>query len=288
MGSKKKSEQAPTTEVVEKADALATTVSAGALAVVEEVDEDAGLGVGSSAAELLIPWYNLLQSNSPQVETNMPGARAGLFQNSVTGEFVRQVVIQPCFIDRIFVLWRDREKGGGIVSRHAPDSPEVLDAIQRNGGSEISTKESPLMIGEHNLLDTRYLYFNVLDEQGEEVVGMGILAAAKSKIKPVKAMNSTVKWCKGQPPLFKTRWTLASFLDQQKGGARKQFQNIELKPFGGPALSENLIDKNSGLYAAGKALYLGASKGQVKVNFDAEGQDVTEGEEAAAGGKRDF
>lgn len=266
MGSKKK-----VTEVPEEA--LATVPSAGALATVEDYGDDAGLGVGQTAAELTIPWLSLLQANSPAVKNNQPeGARGGLFM--FNDRLVKNLVIQPAFIDRVFVVWRDREKGGGIVSRHAPDSAEVQDAVQRNGGSEIGTKESPLLLGEHSMFDTRYLYFNVLDsEDAEEVVGFGILAASKTKIKPVKAMNSTVKWTKGSPPLFATRWHLGSFLDQQKGGARETFYNIELKPFGGPAVGENLIPKGSGLYKAGRALFENASKGKIKVNYEAEGQE---------------
>lgn len=303
MGSKKKNSEVPEALTQPIVDALATATAAADLATATAtsdalatvvVDEDAGLGVDDSADAALIPWYNLLQSNSPQVEQNLEGARPGLFQNSVTGLFVRQVVIQPCAIQRLFVLWRDREKGGGIVSRHLHDSPEVFDAIQRNGGSSVSSKESPLMIGEHFLLDTYYLYFHVLDEEAEVIDGLGVIACSKSKIKPVKKLNDTVKWCKNpdngqRVALFGTRWTMSGFQDQQKGGARKLFHNVEFKPFGGPALSSSLIPKTSPLYTAGKALFESVDKGRRRANFEAEGQDVADGDEGSSSGKpRDF
>ncbi len=297
MGSKKKAVEAPETSEAlvtqtTSETALATTAPAGALAV---VDEDAGLGVGQGPEDVLIPWYNLLQSNSPQVENNVEGAKAGLFQNSITGQFFKSLVIQPCFIDRMYVLWRDREKGGGIVSRHLPGSAEVEEAISRNGGSDISTKESPLMIGEHFLLDTRYVYFHVLDAAGEDITGMGVIACAKSKIKPVKAMNDTVKWCKNPETnqgaaLFSTRWTMGSFLDQQKSGAKKQFQNVVFTPLGGVnvPLSTKLLHRSSPIYQAGKALFFSASKGKAKVSFDTEGQDTADGDETPGSKPRDF
>lgn len=291
-------------EKSEKSEALTTVAPAGSLAqlVDNEYGEDTRAGLKElSAQEKSIPFLNLLQNNSPEVEDpqrRIEGARAGMFLNSVTKELIdgeKGLIIQPVHIDRIFVEWRDRDKGGGIVARHLYTSAEVQDAIDRNGGSHIATKENPLKHGENFLVDTRYLYSFILNATATEIEGYCVFAASKSKIKPTQDFVSAVDQMRGGPPLFAIRARMTSFTDKQKSSG-KIFQNVRFRPcFEGKTLAECRIPglanpahtaQDLELLKRGKEFRLAIVGGKMQADFTTEGVDAEESEEATE--KRHF
>jgi len=265
---------------LDEAAAIVKTADPGAITVYDFGD-DSGAGVDElGAAGISTPWFDVLQSNSPEVEANVDGAKAGLIVNRTEKSFLKSMVIQPVYIKREFVLWREREKGGGVVARYDEAHPDVRAAVARNDGSEIWTKDKPLKIGEHNLFDTRYLYFHILDEEGDGIEGAGIMGCKSSKIKPVKDLASVVKWAKGRPPLYSTRFKLDTWQDKQKSTG-KLFWNIRFAPLIGKTVLESVCPPDSFLYQQGKAFYEAAKLGAVKTDFGAEGsaqedEDVSE------------
>lgn len=298
------------TKAPEATEALATTAPAGALAKQSENEygEDAGAGLKElSANEKSIPFLNLLQANSPEVENNSPpGAKAGMFINSVTKELIdgeKGLLIRPVFVQRTFVEWIDRDKGGGVVARHLFTSAEVQDAIDRNGGSVIASKEKPLKHGENFLVDTRYLYCHVLNEQ-LQVEGYFVLAGAKSKVKPVQNFYSAIDQIKGGPPMWSCIARLTSFTDIQKKSG-KQFKNVRFMPHiegksyadtkmrgsKNPETTPHVVlgidrDYEKALFASGKKFYESIMGGKVAADFDTEGFEAVESEEATE--KRHF
>jgi len=307
MGNKKtettKTEAAPSEALVPAAAPLATTSAGGALAAApfNEYGEDAGAGLRELAAnEKSIPFLNLLQNNSPEVEEKLvQGAEAGMFINSVSKELISGetgLIIQPVFVQRVFVEWGDRDKGDkGIYGRHLYTSPEVQEAIDRNKGSHISTKDNPLKMGDHLLVDTRYLYVNILDEEGKEVVGYAVLSGAKSKVKPVQDFYSAIDQIRGNPPMWCARARLTSFNDKQKKTG-KLFKNFAFRPIvQGLTYAQTLLRGNlnpaqepweKALYAKGKKFMESINSGKMQADFDTEGFEREESEAAAE--KRHF
>src|ERR1043165_469587 len=98
----------------------------GAVALAGGFDygEHAGAGFETvKSSDLSIPFLQVLQSNSPQVEDQKPeGSQPGLIFNSVTGELSTKVVFQPVYTQDMYVEWVPRNKGGGFVEAHLPDS----------------------------------------------------------------------------------------------------------------------------------------------------------------------
>lgn len=291
MAKSDKSKDTVVAEAAKASEALAQTAPAGALAKAtdSEYGDDAGLGTSHlSASEKSIPFLNLLQSNSPEVEKQtVPGARAGMFLNSVTKELIPGnvgLVIQPVYCDRWIVEWKDRDKGGGLVGRHLYTSPEVQEAMDAHQGNLISTKENPVKIGENFLVDTRYLYANILTEDGEDVLGYFLLAASKSKIKPTQDFVTAIDIlrvgeARVRPPLFAARARLTAVTQIQKGSG-KEFWNVRFMPFvAGKSYSECLIPgkldgQKHPLLVAGRKFYDGVTKGQLKADFETETFDA--------------
>lgn len=297
MGNKKTETAAPAAEAIVPAAApLAATSSGGALAAASfnEYGEDAGAGLKELPAnEKSIPFLNLLQSNSPEVEEKtVAGAQAGMFINSVSKELYdgeKGLIVQPVFVQRVFVEWGDRDKGDkGIYGRHLFTSAEVQEAIDRNGGSHISSKEKPLKIGEHLLIDTRYLYVNILDEELTDVIGYAVISGSKSKVKPVQDFYSAIDQIHGNPPMWCALARLTSWNDKQKKTG-KLFKNLAFRPIvEGKTYAQTLIRGNMNpqqtpaekrLYAKGKLFQQQINSGKAHADFDTEGFEPVEDEQ---------
>ena len=85
----------------DEAKGTAVAPAAGGAAAVYDYGSDAGAGFeNTKGSDLSIPFIQVLQSNSPQVENNNPeGAKSGMLFNSVTKEMVdgrEGIVFLPC------------------------------------------------------------------------------------------------------------------------------------------------------------------------------------------------
>lgn len=89
--------------------------------------DDAGKGMDVSQGERSLPFLKILQAQSPEVagpKGKVPGAEAGMFYNTATGELFKTITIVPAIRQHKIVEWRPRNEGGGIVS-----STDVNDGI---------------------------------------------------------------------------------------------------------------------------------------------------------------
>lgn len=315
MASKNKKVESvpPPAPEVEETEALAAEVAdpntSLSTEVVDEWDygEDANKGFKNlSRDEFSIPFYGLLQSNSEIVKQNkIEGARGGMFINTLTGQLFTKLIVQPIFVERVFVEWAPRNSGKGILGRHKFESAEVFDAIAANGGSSISTKEKPLKLGENFLVDTRYLYFQILEEDGLTVKGFGIMPFSKTKIKPLVNATSAILQAGLKSPTWGGRFVLTSQVETKNG---ETFHNVVIKAFGKDALhfdKTNLLppappdrhpsqlSPKQALYLSGKELEASIVGGQHKADFEREAaasQAEGEGEsiDSPGAGKRHF
>ncbi len=304
--SSKKEEPVVETQPV-ATEALATTAPA-ALAKASDYGDDMGMGL-EDAGKGLIPWIVLFQSNSPQVEEKLiHGAEAGMLFNSSTNELIdaevepgkpldsKGLIIQPVYVKRVWVEWIPREKGGGVAKRYPFDKtdgfdPFIVDAIKRNGGSEIFGKENPLkgtVDPSNNVVDTRYFYFNILTEDATDVASQGVMACSSSKIKKLDQLVTSVRVAKNQPSFFATLVRLTTFQDKQKKPPNKVFKNIQFNVFDRTNsglqrfVPEVLLSMSEDLYAAGRALYMDVKSGARTADLDKEGINAAshEGEDS--------
>jgi len=297
MASKSTKKDAPPTVVEETA--LVPQAPAGALAVSDEDEwdfgEDASKGFkGLSRDEFSIPFYGLLQSNSDIVKKNeVPGARGGLFINSMTKELCEKLIVQPVYVDRVIVEWAPRGSEKKVVGRYKFTDPTVQKAIANNGGSIISSKEKPLYSGneKNTLRDTRYLYFNRLAEDGLTIIGFGIMGFSSTKIRMLVDATSAIGQSGLKCPMWSGRFVLSSFLDRK---GPDDFSNVEITAFGRSNLifdKTNLLPKPPSnpdaewnakhlLYQAGKELEESIVAGKRKADYEGEhvGGGANEGE----------
>lgn len=148
------------------------------LAVFEGYGEFAGRGFQNQTQEdISIPFINLLQAMSPEV-SEIEGAKAGLFMNSVTQELMDEVEFVPAITQHVFMEWRPRAAGGGIVATHQIAS-DIVKAAKAD-----SKEFGKYKHGENDLVETYYV-FGILSKDGAPV-GMAVLAFTSTKIKAYK------------------------------------------------------------------------------------------------------
>lgn len=181
---------------------------------------------GTSIKDLSIPFINVLQSNSPEVEDQtIPGAKAGDLLNSVTKEILKQpLCVIPIEKEESWVEWVPRNKGGGLVGRYEPDDPLVQDVIKNNGGSRIPPKgaegkriafKTP---AGNDLIETHYTYCLIIDETGTEIESYCVLAFSSAKIKAYKDWMTSLYTQKGRPPIFANRAKISTSKQKNESG----------------------------------------------------------------------
>ena len=111
-----------------KKNAVATTQKGG-LPSKYDYGETAGQGFENMTKDdLSLPWIQLLQSNSPEVDGSVPerkieGAEAGMLMDSVSKKLrsaEEGIIFVPCATNHMYVEWVSRDKGGGFVALTFP------------------------------------------------------------------------------------------------------------------------------------------------------------------------
>lgn len=188
----------------------------GALAVIDFA-ADAGMGMeGMTSQDMAIPFFNILQKLSPQLDT-LPQAKAGMIFNTVTEEVFKDIVVIPCAYKREFVEWRPREQGGGLVGQHAITSSVVTDAKNVNG--KLTTAAGNILV------ETAY-HFVIRIELDTGVMEPGLITMSSTQLKKNRRWNSLMNNLKVQgpsgpvtPARFSHMYKLASVAEQNDKGA---------------------------------------------------------------------
>lgn len=184
----------------DKTKALAPTTNNAGLpaAFLDEIVADAGAGTSSSADDNIVPFIVLLQDMSPEVKKRNPeyveGAEPGMLMNKATKKLYASddaqsealklplLIFQPVAFDRAIIQWVPRIDGGGFVARHELTGT-VEDTMKRIGAKqmEVTDERGDKKLvwrsgdGKHDLIDTRYHYGNILEDDGTlvpAVIGM--------------------------------------------------------------------------------------------------------------------
>ena len=162
--------------------------------------EDMGQGFeNQDMSDRKLPIIELLQSNSPEVAESKGKVWAGMFHNTVTGEFYEEVYFVPAITDHCWLAFVPRDDGGGFRGRHPKDSKIVADAIARNDGRAIGKLPVPQLPDpktgkpqpNHELVENFEIYAILTSKEGE-ILGFGMIPFASTKIKVYKAWNSSI------------------------------------------------------------------------------------------------
>lgn len=190
---------------------------------------DAGAGMDLTAAERLLPWINVLQANSPAVskgvgDGGVEGARSGMLMNSVTEELYdgkEGITFIPAARDHEFIEWVPRKRGGGLVARHAPNAPAVLQAKDASSKfGRYNTDYTPDNDGDpsgNDITETFVVYGVQVGEDG--FCSPVALSFTSTKITPFKKWREKLlKVGKGKVPFYGNLTRLRTVGQTHKAG----------------------------------------------------------------------
>lgn len=206
-----------------------TTTGAG----VQEYDfsGDAGAGMeGVRPDDLSIPFLVILQDGSPEVKKTHPeyavkgikGATAGHILNSLTKQIYNpdiehdSVLFVPCFYQKLFVEWKPRESGGGIVKSH-PDDRLIQNTKKNDKGQDV--------LPNGNIIQTTAYFFGfvLIDGEPQRVV-LGLSSTQLKKARQWLSLASAIKFegpngVKYTPPLFAHQYRLSTHPENNEKGS---------------------------------------------------------------------
>ncbi|RKZ84568.1 MAG: hypothetical protein DRQ39_08190 [Gammaproteobacteria bacterium] len=221
---------------------------------------DANSGRGNedvTVDDLSIPRMDVIQSLSPQRKKNDPayieGAEEGMLFNSVTQAlYGTEVAFIPVFFRKEYVVWKDRDAGGGFGGAF-PSQAEAQKVADDLGNDT------------HQVVDTAQHFGLIVHSASnfEEVV----ISMAKSKMKTSRQLNTLCKMSGGDR--FSSVYNIKAV---EVNGDKGDYYSMTVKRMG--YVSEEM-------YKVGEALYNAVSGGERNVNYvEAEAEEVAEGTEA--------
>lgn len=277
--------------------------NARALAPIIDYGDDFGQGLDDVGQdEAGIPFLKILQAQSPEVigdaDRALEGAKAGLFLNTGTGELLTSLTIVPALRQHVFVEWRNKKEGGGIVGVHQPGDEMVQAAIAANAatiaeGGPSRRKQGKMKFGEfytpagNELVETFYVYGVVLD--GESPEGFIVVPFSSSSIKKYKKQFiSRARYCmvndgtghKRNPPMFAHRITLTTAKESNDDGT---WSNFDVKFAVENNALKSLLNPSDAGYMAGRDLARMVNGGEKKADLSKADAGTDGGGEADGG-----
>lgn len=174
------------------------------------------------ASDYSIPYLQLLQPMSPELKENK-SLKMGDIMNTVTGEIFAGddgIAFIPVYWDHNYVEWVPRDKGGGLVGKHALDSDVVKHAKEKAGTEfgKLSTPEG------NDLIETRYAYGLGIEADGS--VNPAVISFTSTKIKVAKNWITKAagiqlphpSGVRKQAPLFSHRYRLKVVTEKNSKG----------------------------------------------------------------------
>ncbi len=232
----------------------------------EGMDDISGFE-GSTEDDFKLALLLVLQSNSPQLET-VPGAKAGMFINSVTNELYEGkdgILFQTCARRAQYLEFIPRDNGGGFVGLYQPSDSFVHEAQKRHkeeGGAygKLTTEDG------NELVDTRTMLGYIIRENGTKVPIS--IPFASTKIKHFKGWMSMARdqFYPGSNTAIKLwglLYRITTYNDKNKKGA---FKNIQIM-YEGQNKTTAIVNPQSELYREGYEFSKAAQGTDYQVNF---------------------
>lgn len=236
--------------------------------------EMAGSGFeGVTTEDLSIPFLTVLQALSPEVQPGderVQGAEAGMLFNTVTRELFdpkEGICFQPVCTQHLYMEWRPRNQGGGLVARHSVDSEVVAKAQAAAKAANAEFGKLKTASG-NDLIETRYVLGYLLRDPNQSEPGEPIMIAFTStKMKVYKNITTRLYTFAGRPPLFAHRLRISSVAEENPKG---KFYNFKIEPYFG-TIKESLINPQGPgikLLTDASTLKQSFEKGEAKVNYE--------------------
>lgn len=207
------------------------------------VDYGADVGAGfenQTNSDISIPFLSVLQSNSPQI-TEREDARPGMLLNTVTEELFSGKIgrlFVPALTKHVYVEWKPRSAGGGMVAIHPVESEVAKKAV--TGGTFGKYK-----VGDNDLVETFYMYGMLLNEDSTPDI-MAVISFSSTKIGVYKRANTKIRMFqlpqpdgrKVTPPLFAHRLRITSVSEKN---AKGDYFNFDIQPAVNGSIKESLL-----------------------------------------------
>ena len=251
---------------------------------------DAGAGVlDIGRDEAGIPFLKILQAQSPEVigpNGKLEGASAGVILNTGTEEMLDNVTVIPACRQHVYVEWRPRKKGGGIVAIHEKTSDVVAASLnewqtsnRKFGDYKVTSTEEGG--GLNDLVETFYVFSVILkDDQPEGFVvvpfsSTGIKIYKKKFINRVRyTLVDNGQGKKVTPPMFAHRITLGTAQETNDDGT---WSNYTLQFAVDNNVQKSLMKPGHAGYEAAKELKTMVDGGTAKVDTSKAGEGSSDG-----------
>lgn len=215
-----------------------TDVALVAKNVPAHVSKSSGLGNEDVSAEhLQTPRVKQLQQLSNEVDENhseyIEGAKPGDFVNTITREnYGKEMYVINIKFTEEFVIWRKREKGGGLVGSYSSQK-DAYTYLEAEG----------LAVEDYDIIQTQSHLLLRKDAETGELSGQPfIFDCSSSKLRVSREWNTQLKLAGGDR--FSSLWKMSSAQTQNR--ASQKFYNIAVENQGW------VTDED---YAASKKLY---------------------------------
>lgn len=216
-------------------------------------------------SDLTIPRLSMIQDLSPQRKANkaeyIEGAEEGMMFNTVTNQlYVDPVLFVPVYFRLEWVIWKNRDAGGGFVGAYATQEEAVAALAAHSAAGQTTDKGEPVL----EIQDTAQ-HFGLLldpnspaeDPRADEIV----ISMSRSQLKPSRQFNSQIKMAGGD------RWErLYRFSPVVTEGQKGDYYNWKVEQLG--FVSEGVYAKAESLYEAVKSGQRNVERGPDKTEED--------------------
>ena len=245
-----------------KAQAVAKAAKLDLAVLASDSKDASGFGNLDMSRDIAIPYINILQSNSPQLNPSkaehVEGAKVGQFYNTVSQEVSDSLNVIPVLYQLRYVEWKPREQGGGFVESHHADSG-ILSKTKRD---QMTFKD--VLPNGNYVATTAYHYVLVQSTDGawsQAVISMTSTQLKKSRRWNSLMLSQKVKGPSGlfTPPTYAMIYKLTTVSESNDRGSWFGYQIEKVGTV-----------EDSNLYNESKAFSTAASRGDVEAKPVAE------------------
>lgn len=239
-----------------------------------KMNEDAKSYVdNTSPDDIAMPRIKILQSASDEVKKSSPefitGAEEGDLLNSLSKQVFKGdegLLFVPAFKRIVYLEWKDRAAGGGLVANYGEDATPFLEAEVKENGKRISKAG-------HEIVKTYDFFGYVLDVASSKVSEV-VISMSKTQAKKAKNWNTVMRQLTSkegnQLPIYAGVYQLNTIAESNDKGS---WFNYDIKfvgfTLGVPNIGAKIYDKAESFAKL-------ISENSVKVSYDNEVSDSSE------------
>lgn len=200
------------------------------------------------AEDLILPRLEIVQALSPCRKPQDPafieGATEGQLYNNVTRQlYGSQVVVVPVYFKKEYLLWKDRDEGGGFrgafpTKELAEDARELLEPVERDLVEAIDTAQ----------------HFCLLLDKANGKIEEIVISMAKSKMKHSRKWNSLIRL--SQTDSFAKAYKIGTVVE--KNSKNQDYHNFSIAALG--FVPEEVYNRAEKLYEAIKSGSVGINR----------------------------